>query len=55
VFDAAERTVTSPAGLDIYDAMASPSEWLEVPRESTAPVTNLGTAPVLLTVYDTYA
>jgi hypothetical protein len=55
VFDAVERTVTSPAGLDIYDAMASPSEWLEVPRESTAPVTNLGTAPVLLTVYDTYA
>lgn len=55
VFDAAERTVTSPAGLDIYDAMASPSEWLEVPRESTVTVTNQGTAPVLLTVYDTYA
>lgn len=55
MFDGVERTVTSPAGLDIYDAMASPSEWLEIPRESTVTIANQGTAALSLTVYDTYA
>ncbi|HET8537640.1 MAG TPA: hypothetical protein VFL73_10725 [Solirubrobacteraceae bacterium] len=54
-FDAAARTVRSAAGLDIYDVMASPSEWLSVARESSVPVTNQGTATVELTIYDTYA
>ena len=55
VFDAAARTVRSAAGLDIYDAMASPSEWLSIPRESTVTLTNQGTAALAVTFYDTYA
>jgi hypothetical protein len=48
VFDALTRTVTPSV------QMLAPSQWLSLAAESTTPFTNLGTAPLLLTVFDTY-
>ena len=48
LFDALAKTVTPSV------QMLAPSQWLSVPADSTTPFTNLGTASLLLTVFDTY-
>ena len=55
VFDPASRTVRSAGGVSLYGVMDSPSEWLSVPRTSSTSFTNQGTAPVDLTIFDTFA
>lgn len=53
IFRGEDFTVTTSGGVEIFP-MGSPSEWLSAPAGTTS-FTNLGTAPVRVTIYDTYS
>lgn len=55
VFDSGARQVRSGGGVVLAGVVDNPSEWLSIPRLSSTPVTNLGTATVDVTFYDSYA
>ena len=55
VFDGVAKFARSAGGVRLVGVIDNPSEWLSVPRSSSTPVKNEGSAPVVVTWFDTYA
>ena len=55
VFDSGLRQVRSGGGVVLSGVVDNPSEWLSIPRLASSSVTNLGSAPLDVTFYDSYA
>ena len=55
VFDGVAKYARSAGGVRLVGVIDNPSEWLSVPRSSSTPVKNEGSAPVVVTWFDTYA